>query len=35
MHYEALDAYDQHSPRILGIIQISNLTYATTITTAS
>jgi hypothetical protein len=31
VHYEALDVYEQHSPRILGIIQIPNLAYATTI----
>ncbi len=35
MHYEALDVYDQHSPRILGVTQILNPTYATTIITAS
>ncbi len=35
MHCEALDVYEQHSPRILGITQIPNLAYATTITTAS
>jgi hypothetical protein len=33
--YEALDVYEQHSPRILGITQIPNPNYATTITTAS
>ncbi len=35
MHYEVLDVYEQHSPRILGITHIPNLTYATTIATAS
>ncbi len=35
MQYEALDVYEQHSPRILGITQIPNPTYATTIATAS
>jgi hypothetical protein len=35
VHYEALDVYEEHSPRILGITQIPNLTYATSITTAS
>jgi hypothetical protein len=34
VHYEALDVYEQHSPRILGIIQIHNLAYATAIATA-
>jgi hypothetical protein len=34
VHYEALDIYKQHSPKILGITQIPNLAYATTITTA-
>jgi len=29
VHYEALDVYEQHSPRILGITQIPNLAYAT------
>ncbi len=33
MHYEALDVYEQHSPRILGVTQILNQAYATTITT--
>jgi hypothetical protein len=28
VHYEALDVYEQHSPRILGITQIPNPTYA-------
>jgi hypothetical protein len=35
VHYEALDVYEQHSLRILGITQIPNLAYATTIVTAS
>jgi hypothetical protein len=35
VHYEALDVYKQHSPRIFGIIQIPNPTYAIAITTAS
>jgi hypothetical protein len=35
MHYEALDVYKQHFPRILGITQIPNPTYTITITTAS
>jgi len=35
VHYEALDVYEQHSPRILGVTQIPNLAYATTITTTS
>jgi hypothetical protein len=35
VHYEALDVYEQHSPRILGVTQILNLAYATTITTTS
>ncbi len=35
MHYEALDVYKQHSPRILGITQIPNLIYATSIAIAS
>jgi hypothetical protein len=35
VHYEALDVYKQHSPKILGITQIPNPTYATTIATAS
>jgi len=34
VHYEALDVYKQHFSRILGITQILNLVYATTITTA-
>jgi hypothetical protein len=35
VHYEVLDVYEQHSPRILGVIQIPNLAYATTIAIAS
>jgi hypothetical protein len=35
VHYEALDVYEQHSPRILGVTQIPNLAYATTIATSS
>ncbi len=35
VHYEALDVYEQHSPRILGITQIPNSAYATAIATAS
>jgi hypothetical protein len=35
VHYEALDVSKQHSTRILGLTQIPNLTYATTIPTAS
>jgi len=34
VHYEALEVYEQHSPRILGITYISNPTYATAIATA-
>jgi hypothetical protein len=34
VHYEALDAYKQHSPRILGITRIFNPAYATAIATA-
>jgi hypothetical protein len=34
-HYEALDVYEQHSSRILGVTQIPNPTYATSIATAS
>jgi hypothetical protein len=33
VHYEALDVYEQHSLRILGITQIPNPTYAIAITT--
>jgi hypothetical protein len=32
VHYEALDVYEQHSLKILGVIKIPNPTYATTIT---
>jgi hypothetical protein len=35
VHYVALDVYEQHSPRILGVTEIPNPTYATAITTAS
>jgi hypothetical protein len=35
VHYEALDVYKQHFLRILGITQIPNPAYATTITTTS
>jgi len=39
VHYETLDVYEQHSPRILGATQIPNQAYAiaiaTTIATAS
>jgi len=35
MHYEALDVYEQHSARILGVTQIPNPAYAIAITTAS
>ncbi len=34
VHYKALDVYEQHSPKILGITQIPNLAYAIAITTA-
>jgi hypothetical protein len=34
VHYEALDVYAQHSPRILGVTQIPNPAYATTIATS-
>jgi len=33
VHYEALDVYEQHFVRILGVTQIPNATYATTIAT--
>jgi carbamoylphosphate synthase large subunit len=33
VHYEALDVDEQHFPRILGVTQIPNLTYAIAITT--
>jgi hypothetical protein len=32
VHYETLDVYKQHSPRILGVTQIPNPVYATSIT---
>jgi hypothetical protein len=35
VHYEALDVYEQHSPRILGVTQIPNPTYAIAIAIAS
>jgi len=35
VHYEALDVYEQHFARILGVTQIPNLVYATAITIAS
>jgi len=35
VHYEALDVYKQHSLRTVGVTQIPNPTYATTIATAS
>jgi len=35
VHYEALDVYEQHSARILGVTQIPNPAYAITIATAS
>jgi len=35
VHYEALDVYEQHSARILGVTQIPNPTYAIAIATAS
>jgi len=35
VHYETLDVYEQHCPRILGVTQIPNPTYATAIATAS
>jgi len=35
VHYEALDVYEQHSTRILGVTQIPNLAYAIAIATAS
>jgi len=35
VHYETLDVYEQHFSKILGVIQIPNPTYATTIATAS
>jgi hypothetical protein len=35
VHYEALDVYEQHSSRTLGVTQIPNPAYATTIAIAS
>jgi hypothetical protein len=35
VHYEALDVYEQHSSRIMGVIQIPNPVYAMAIATAS
>jgi hypothetical protein len=35
VHYEALDVYEQHSARILGVTQIPNPTYAIAIAIAS
>jgi len=35
VHYEALDVYEQHSLRILGITQVLNIAYATTIAITS
>jgi hypothetical protein len=35
VHYEASNVYKQHSLRILGVTQIPNPTYATSIATAS
>ncbi len=35
VHYEALDVYEQHSARILGVTQILNPAYATATVTAS
>jgi hypothetical protein len=35
VHYEALDVYEQHSARILGVTQIPNPAYAIAIATAS
>jgi len=35
VHYEALDIYEQHSTRILGVTQIPTRAYAITIATAS
>ncbi len=34
VHYEALDVYEQHSARILGVTQAPNLAYAIAIATA-
>jgi len=35
VHYEALDVYEQHSARILGVTQVPNLAYAIAIAIAS
>jgi hypothetical protein len=35
VHYEGLDMYEQHSPRILGVTQIPNPSYAIAIAIAS
>jgi len=35
VHYEALDVYEQHSARILGVTQIPNLAYTIAIAIAS
>jgi hypothetical protein len=35
VHYEALDVYEQHSLRILGVTQVLNIAYATTIAITS
>ncbi len=35
VHYEALDVYEQHSLRVLGVTQIPNLVYAIAITATS
>jgi len=35
VHYEALDVYEQHSVRILGVTHIPNLAYTIVIATAS
>ena len=35
VHYEALDVYEQHSQRILGVTQVPNPAYAAAIATAS
>jgi hypothetical protein len=35
VHYEAMDVYEQHCPKILGVTQIPNPAYASAITMAS
>jgi len=35
VHYEAMDVYEQHSLRILGVTQIPNPVYATAIAITS